>query len=121
MLNREFTDDTMLFYDGAREVLAIQEAEADGNIILTVKGALGSEAVHDFQDELIALATVGANIIVDLSGLTYLASSAQHALLQVQQKMDAMGKGTLTLVKTPENIYREFERTGVSELLMFDE
>jgi anti-anti-sigma factor len=120
MIKRKIIDDTLIYADEAGEVVSVQETEEGNRIILTVKGQLRTDVVHDIQDELIALTTVGANIVVDLAGVTYLSSTAQHMFLNTQRKMDDMGKGTLVLRKLPAAIYQEFEMTGASELLMIE-
>lgn len=120
-LHRTVEGDTLILKDGEKEILAMGEA-ADGNAVtLTLRGMLRSDTLHDFQDELIALTTLGMDLIVDFAGVTYLSTACQQALLTVQQKMDSLGKGSLTLVKLPPNIYEEFEKTGASELLMIAE
>lgn len=120
MVNRKIEGDSSTFYDDTKIFLVINEAEADGSILMTLVGELRSDVAHDLLDELIAFTTVGANVIVDFEKVTYIASTTQHVFLRVQQKMDSMGKGTLTLIKLPHNIYQEFEKTGASELLMIE-
>ena len=120
-LHRIVEGDTLILKDGEQEVLSMGEA-ADGNAVtLTLRGMLRSDTLHDFQDELIALTTLGMDLIVDFEGVTYLSTACQQALLTVQQKMDNLKKGSLTLIKLPPNIYEEFEKTGASELLMIAE
>lgn len=117
-LHRVMEGDTLILKDGEKEILAMAES-ADGNAAtVALRGMLRSDTLHDFQDELIAMTTLGMDLVVDFSGVTYLSTACQQALLTVQQKMDSLGKGSLTLVKLPPNIYDEFEKTGASELLM---
>ena len=120
MITRIIKDDSIVFYDGASSILTIYEKETGKNIVLEMNGELRSDVAHDVLDELIALATIGANVVVDLKEVTYIAPTTQHVFLRVQQKMDAMKKGSLTLKGFSEALYREFERTGVSELLAFE-
>lgn len=120
MLIRKIEDDSIIFYDGALSVLTIHEKETEKSIVLVMKGELRSDAAHDVLDELIALATIGADLVVDLKEVTYIAPTTQHVFLRVQQKMDAMKKGSLTLKNFSDTLYREFEKTGVSELLAFE-
>ena len=120
MMERIISGDTVSFCNDGNCVLSITESEQEGKIVMMLKGELRSDLVHDFEDELIALTTVGANICVDLQGLTYLSSTAQYSFLRVQQKMDRLHKGSLTLCNLTDDIYKEFESTGVSELLMIE-
>ena len=120
MLNRKIEGDSIVFDDGTTIVLTVEEKSTDQGILLLLNGQLRSEVAHDIQDELIALATVGVNIVVDFGKVTYISPTTQHSFLRVQQKMDTMGKGTLLLRKLPIEIFREFEKTGASELLLIE-
>ena len=120
MVSRKIEDDVITYYDGAKAFAMISETETDEGILMTMMGALRSDIANDLLDELIAFTTVGANVFIDFEKVEYLSSTMQHVFLRVQQKMDAMGKGTLTLRKLPPNIYHEFEKTGASELLMIE-
>lgn len=120
MLNRKIEGDSIVIYDGQTSILTIFEQEMDSGVVVKLVGELRSETVHDIQDELVALITVGANITVDFTEVTYIASTAQHLFLRVQQKIDDIGRGVLTLQNLPAPIYQEFEKTGTSELLMIE-
>ena len=120
MVIRNVEDDVITYYDGAQAFAIINETETDDGILMTITGALRSDIANDLLDELIAFTTVGVNVIIDFEKVEYLSSTTQHVFLRVQQKMDSMGKGTLTLRKLPPNIFREFEKTGASELLMIE-
>lgn len=118
MLTRKIEGDSIVFYDGAAEVLSVREKESDDLVTVEMKGEMRGDTAHEVQDELIALATVGVNIAVDLSAVTYIAPTVQHIFLRTQQKIDSLGKGTLVLLGLSDTIYHEFEQTGLSELLM---
>ena len=118
MLTRKIEGDSIVFYDGNTAVLSICEKELDNLVTLQMKGELRSEITNEVQDELVALATVGVNIAVDLSDITYIAPTAQRIFLRAQQKIDSIGKGSLILNGLSETIYSEFEKTGISELLV---
>jgi len=120
MLNRKVEGEHIVFTDGAAHVLTMTEKETEEGVLISLKGSLRSDVAHDFQDELIAMTTVGANVILEFQDVTYVAPSVQHSLLIVQQKMDAMGMGSLTLRKMPAEIYREFEKSGEADLLMIE-
>lgn len=120
MLNRRIEEESIIFEEESAIVLSIEEKSTEQGILLMMSGQLRSELAHDIQDELVALATVGVNIIVDLEKVTYISPTTQHVFLRTQQKIDAMGKGSLLLRKLSNEIYREFENTGVSELLLIE-
>ena len=121
MLNRKLDGESIVFTDGARTVLTIGEKEQENGILMTLTGELRSEVAHDLQDELVALTTVGANVVVDMRGVSYISSTVQHVFLTVQQKMDNMSRGTLVLRGMPDAIYNEFDKNGTSELLMIED
>lgn len=121
MLNRKYEEDSIIFSDGATHVLTMGEKAEENSVLITLDGQLRSDVAHDVQDELIALTTVGADVVVDFAKVTYISSTTQHIFLRAQQKMDSMGKGSLTLRNMPEAIYREFEKSGTSELLMIED
>lgn len=120
MLNRKVEGENIIFTEGASHVLTMTEKETDEGVLITLKGSLRSDVTHDFLDELIAMTTVGADVYLDFKDVTYVAPSVQHSLLIIQQKMDSMGMGTLTLREMPDEIYREFERSGEADLLMIE-
>lgn len=120
MIYRKIENDSIVFTDGSSTFLTIQEEETEDAIQLEIVGELRSDIAHDLLDELIALATVGANIRINFEKVSYITPTIQHVFLRVQQKMDSLGKGTLTLRKLPQTIYQEFEATGTSELLMIE-
>lgn len=120
MLNRKIEGESIVFDDGNTIVLTVEEKSTDQGVLLLLNGQLRSEVAHEIQDELIALATVGVNVIMDFGKVSYISPTTQHIFLRVQQKMDTMGKGTLLLRKLPIEIYHEFEKTGASELLMIE-
>ena len=120
MVSRKIEDDVITYFDGAKSFAIFNETEIDSGILITLTGELRSEIANDLLDELVAFTTVGANVIIDFEKVIYISSTVQHVLLRVQQKMDAMKKGTLTLRKLQPNIYQEFEKTGASELLMIE-
>lgn len=120
MLNRKIEDESIVFDDGSTIVLTVEEKASEQGILMRLDGQLRSEVAHDIQDELIALSTVGANVVVDFEKVNYISPTVQHVFLRVQQKMDEMGKGTLILRKLSKDIYCEFEKTGASELLLIE-
>jgi len=121
MLNRTIEGSTIIFKEGSTTVLTIDEKQTDSGILMTLSGELRGEVAHDLQDELIALTTVGANVEVNFKDVTYISSTTQHIFLPVQQKMDAMRRGSLVLKQMPASIYEKFEQTGASELLMIED
>lgn len=120
-LHRVIEDDNLRILDGENEVMVMQET-VDGNTAsIKLTGMLRSDIVLDVQDELCAFATLGMDLILDLSDVTYLSTACQRALVTVQQKLDRAKKGSLLLRNTPKRIYAELEETGMTALLQIDE
>lgn len=120
-ITRTVQGDTLILSDETAPVLTLKETQDDAGVLVGMEGSLRSDTVHDFQDELVALATLGLDMRLDFSKVTYLSYACMQTLLVVQQKMDSMGRGSLTLVKVPSAILAEMESTGISELLFIDD
>ncbi len=112
--------DSWSLLDEGTAVLTVKEPEDEKVTVLSLSGSLRSDTVLFFKDELAALATVGADVILDFSELKYISSACQQALLSTQQQMDALQKGSLTIRNVPKEIYEEFERINLHELLMIE-
>ncbi len=119
-LTRTYGQDSWTLSDGHEEILSVHETMSEKEVTVTVSGSLRSDTEHYFYDELVALSTVGMDIILDCKDLRYIANACQIALLSVQQRMDQMGRGTLTLRNVPPNILADFEKTNLHELLMIE-
>lgn len=119
-LKRTYAQDSWSLCDGGQIIVTVKETIEENTVRIQVSGSLRSDTEHYFQDELIALSTVGKDILIDCKGIQYMANSCQLALLNVQQKMDSMNRGSLTLYNVPPAIYADFERTNLHELLMIE-
>ena len=119
-LTRNYGEDSWSLSENGEEILTVQEIISDREVLVNVSGSLRSDTEQFFQDELIALSTVGMDIIMDCKELKYIANACQLALLSVQQRMDGMGKGTLTLRNVPQDILKKKKKTNLHELLMIE-
>lgn len=119
-LIRSYEGDSWSLQEDGRALLTVSEKEEDGGILVTVSGILRSDMEPMFKDELIALMTVGKDVVLDCGQLQYIASACQDALLSTQQTADSMNRGTLTLRHVPGPIYAEFQKTNLHELLMIE-
>ena len=119
-LKREYTQDSWSLLDSGQTIVTIKETIEENTVRVQVSGSLRSDTEHYFQDELIALSTVGKDIVVDCKEIQYMANACQLALLNVQQRMDSMRRGSLTLCNVPPEIYADFEKTNLHELLMIE-
>lgn len=119
-LTRVYEEDSWSMIEDGKTLLTVKETEENGQILVKVSGMLRSEMEHVFKDELVALMTVGKDVLLDFENLQYISSACQDALLSVQQTADNINRGTLTLQKVPSKIYAEFQKTNLHELLMIE-
>ena len=119
-VKRSYEEESWSLGEDGRTLLTVEEKEEDGRIMVGLTGVLRGDMEQVFKDELIALMTVGKDVVLDCRGLQYMASSCQDALLSTQQTADSMERGTLTLRNVPEKIYAEFQKTNLHELLMIE-
>ena len=120
-LTRTYDEDSWSLVENGKTILTVQEIEKDGEIRIGLTGSLRSDTKPFFQDELIALATVGMNMTLDCQGLQYISNSCMNALLSVQQRIDSMQKGgSLILYNVPDAIYSEMKKLNLHELLMIN-
>ncbi len=119
-LTRTYAQDSWSLCDNGETIVSVKETVQENQVLIQVTGSLRSDTKHSFQDELIALTSVGKDIVIDCQGIQYMANSCQLALLNVQQTMDRMHKGSLTLRNVPKNLYADFERINLHELLMIE-
>lgn len=121
MLIRKLEETAIVFYNGSEQVLSIKEEETETGILMTFQGELRSDVAHELLDELVAFATIGAAVVMDFEGVTFITPTILDVLLTAQQTMDRIGKGAMLLKKIPPQIYQQFENTGTSELIMIQE
>ena len=114
---RTYKGDGWSLSEDGETLLTVTETQENGKTLVALSGVLRSDMEHTFADELIALMTVGKDVWLDCKNLKYIANSCQDALLSVQQTADSINRGRLTLTKVPEDIYADFQRTNLHELL----
>lgn len=114
---KKIEGDTISIFEGDKKDFWLQETAGEKHVEVYLGGQIKTAYVHEFSDEMLALVSIGMNIILDFSAVTYMSSYFMKALLSVQQTMDKKDTVELKLVKLPDKIYEEFEKTGFSELL----
>ena len=102
------------------EIVSIEEEAKGRKVNIRVSGNLRSDTARYFEDELLALATVDADVTLELDALQSISNSAQKALIKTQQMMDRLKRGTLTLTKLPNEIAENFQKSGISGALMIE-
>lgn len=106
--------------DAGSRILTVKETIEENEANVVLNGSLRSDTLFFFKDELTALATVDVDVIIDCSELKKISNVCQKALIEVQQLMDSIRRGTLTLTKLPESILQDFEASGAAGSLMIE-
>ena len=99
------------------EILCAEETAQGKQVLIRLSGKLRSDTLHFFKDELLALATTDSDVTLDCEALTGISNVCQKGLIETQQLMDSLGRGTLTLVKLPKEILADFRASGVAGAL----
>ena len=120
-LKRKTVDGVLCLMDGKNIVLAMEEKQEEQTLTIILKGNLRSETLHSFQDELSALASFGLDIVLECKEVSYISAACVDALIRIQQKMDDVGKGSLTILDLPEEILSEWKMKGINQVLMVEE
>lgn len=61
-LKREYAQDSWSLCDNGQVIVTVKETIEENTVRIIVSGSLRSDTEHYFQDELIALSTVGKDI-----------------------------------------------------------
>lgn len=119
-LNRTIEDDTITFFSENQKIFWIKEELNDTVVTIFVGGNLLSETTHEFQDEILALISMGLDIIIDFAEVKYIAASYMKALLKMQISIDQKEKGSIKLTNIPAQIRGDLDKTGITELLWIE-
>lgn len=120
-IERKVQNGVLSLIENGKPILLITEKQENGTVNIAIEGSLKSDTVHDFSDELIAFATIGADIRLDLSKTDYASSTCIQAMITAQQRIDSIKKGRLLLCGVPKQILDVMDRAGASQMLEFDE
>jgi len=121
VLKRKVVGDNIYLMDGENTILSIKEINEDDGLKVIFSGNLRSETVHNFWDELSALVSFGMNLVLDFKEVSHVSSSAVDALVKLQQAIDSSGKGGMKIISVPSTIFAEWEKDGVTQVLMVEE
>lgn len=119
-LKRTVSDDALILSDGEEIVMIMHEVKKDNVFEIALEGSLKSDVVHDLQDELESLVLMGFGLRVDLQKVTYVSPSCEKAFVDIQRLIDKSENGSIVLCKLPQPIQQQFERSGMSELLVIE-
>ena len=97
----------------------IADRSQDDLLVLALGGELDTETAEQLGDALSALTMPDANLVLDLTGLSFIDSSGLRTLMIVQKQLRNAG-GELRLVGLQCNVKRVFELTGVTAVFSLD-
>jgi anti-sigma B factor antagonist len=103
------------------EVFEITERSEAGRPVLVIRGEIDVSTAPELRDRLLSVAQSGSStVVVDLSGVTFLDSTALGVLVSGLKRFRA-ADGDLSLVVTGRNVAKVLEITGLVDVFrIFD-
>jgi anti-sigma B factor antagonist len=99
------------------ERLAVSAAIGLRHVVVAVAGELDAMTVQQFRDELMRqVPAARRRVVVDLSGLQFMDTSAIHVLVSVNNRVMA-GDGLLVLAGAQPVVARVLSLAGVDEVM----
>jgi anti-sigma B factor antagonist len=97
----------------------LQIEETDKKYVVTLQGEFDSPAVKDTEEMFEPLYTCGRDVVIDCSGLTYIASSGLRILLNILA--GALKKNKSVVLKgANDDVMSIFKVTGFVDLFKFE-
>ena len=100
------------------ERFGVEVVNANGRAIVSVRGEINMSCGSAFRDALRAAQQVSPDVIVDLSGVSFMDSTGLNALIGAYHR--APEGGSLGVVGATSAVRRVFDITGLSELLLLE-
>lgn len=122
-IDRTTFDSVTHFIENGNEFLSIAETfDPSGNTVeFKIAGNLRSDVRYDFSDEMMLCIAMKKDIVLNLENLDRISNACMSAMLDVQQSVDQMRRGSLTLKSLPKPIYKSLDSIGLTDLLMIEE
>lgn len=115
---RQVTGNTLSLHrpDGGVAVQMVENVDGE-NCRVQLVGAVNNDSAWDVYDELCALASVGKNVILDMSDVAYLSRTLVDRLISLQRKLENMPSEGLPIVNMPRQLYDELSKDGLTSAL----
>lgn len=98
MTKRSVVGDTLVVSDDLGETLfSMKETFVLPAAKIFVSGRITQEAIQDFEDELMSLATVCNRVILDFEGARFISNGAFGSLVELQKQLDDKRGSSLVL------------------------
>lgn len=112
-------DTLILTSEEEGEVLRLRERICDKTAVIEPAGKLSSEVVHDVEDELVSMALVCDNVVIDMDKVDYISNAVIRVILDLQHLIDSR-QGELRLRRLSSDVYRVFEDMGIEDIFMIE-
>ena len=99
-----------------QHLLAIWEQMGEEQTQVILNGDITLQVSHDFEDELMGLATVSNHIVIEFSGVNFISSAGLKTLLSVQQMLEKRRDTSLALRAMNAQLMAIFQETGFADL-----
>lgn len=117
MNKRTVENDCLIITDeNQAALLSIKEVFQDGIMQVSVAGNITMQVAHDFEDEMMSVASVCSRIEIDLSGVDVIVSAGLKTLLSIQKMLDKKPDSVLKLKGLTPSVHQTFEDLGFLEL-----
>lgn len=118
MKKRIVRDGILEIYNTKNDViLSITENLDSGIFDIKLSGQIVTEVAHDFEDEIMACATVCKKITIDCDKLTHISSMGLNTILSLQKIFDDESDSELKLYNVNDSVFNEFKTVGFDELI----
>ena len=98
------------------EQFEVSKESGNGYVLVSVVGEVDVATAPEFRDRLREAIGEGPGIVaVDLTGVTFIDSTALGVLIEAKELCDAEG-GTMRIAVSEPRILKVFEITGLTEL-----
>ena len=113
-MKRNVSGDTLSFLDDSGNTAAeLTEQKKEDNVwLIKIKGSIGNDCAYDVADELLAIASVGNGIILDMSDTTYVSNPFAEMMVQLQIRMERTEFESMPIQNMPQEIYRFLKERG---------
>ncbi|MEX0789663.1 MAG: STAS domain-containing protein [Actinomycetota bacterium] len=94
-------------------VLRVDTSRSDGgSLVVRLEGDLDIYNTRDLSNRLRQIHLAAADLVIDLSRLTFIDCAGLHLLVEARQRAVSQGR-RVRLVKGPERVHRAFRLTGL--------
>lgn len=113
--------------DKGNVVFTIKEELRDGTLAVGLAGSVQSEAVYEFEDEILAALSICGgpsrdrapfkNLEFDLSRVNYISSVALRSFLKFQSIIDGQDGFSMYVVNPSPSVVERLNETGYADIL----